>query len=40
MTFSIKHFFFIDEMVYALYGPTYRSGRLTPWEIAIVEGEK
>jgi hypothetical protein len=29
----------IDEMVYALYGPAYRSGRLTPEEIAIVEGK-
>jgi hypothetical protein len=26
-------------MVYALYGPAYRSGRLTPEEIAIVEGK-
>jgi hypothetical protein len=30
----------IDEMVYALYGPAYRSGRLTPEEIAIVEGKE
>jgi len=29
----------VDEMVYALYGPAYRSGRLTPAGIAIVEGE-
>jgi hypothetical protein len=29
----------IDEMVYALYCPAYRSGRLTPEEIAIVEGK-
>ncbi|MFZ3137702.1 MAG: hypothetical protein WA126_09980 [Thermodesulfovibrionales bacterium] len=29
----------IDEMVYNLYGPAYRSGRLTPEEIAIVEGK-
>ncbi len=26
----------IDEMVYALYGPAYRSGRLIPEEIAIL----
>jgi len=30
----------IDEIVYALYGPAYRSGRLTPEEIAIVEGNE
>jgi len=29
----------IDEMVYNLYGPVYRSGRFTPEEIEIVEGK-
>lgn len=29
----------IDEMVYALYGPAYRSSRPSPEEIAIVEGK-
>jgi len=29
----------IDDMVYALYGPAYRLGKLTQEEIAIVEGK-